>query len=92
MLLKEEKQDFPKPIGDFIFAQTDIKPFVTNNGYYYHYSNVCTLLNRNSQRAQRLEEALGEIIQIGKDWDWGEDFWAVKIATTALNQYRNNLK
>lgn len=31
-----------------------------------------------------LRNALEEIIKIGKDWDWGEDFWAVKIANKAL--------
>jgi hypothetical protein len=39
-----------------------------------------------------LYEALKEIIQTGKDWDWGEEFWAVKIATEAIQKWENDLK
>lgn len=35
-----------KPIGSFILEQEDIKPVMTENGAYYHYSQVCDLLNR----------------------------------------------
>jgi hypothetical protein len=41
-----EELELEKPIGDFIIGQTDIRPLVTANGYYYHYSDVCKLLNR----------------------------------------------
>ena len=34
-----------KPIGDFILNQDDIKPIMTENGAYYHYSQVCVLLS-----------------------------------------------
>jgi hypothetical protein len=39
-------QPLETPIGDFIFAQTDIKPIVTANGNVYSYADVCILLNR----------------------------------------------
>lgn len=35
-----------KPIGDFILNQDDIKPIMTENGAYYHYSQVCNMLSR----------------------------------------------
>jgi len=35
-----------KPIGEFILNQEDIKPTMTENGGYYHYSQVCVLLSR----------------------------------------------
>ena len=35
-----------KAIGSFILAQEDIDPVMTNNGAYYHYSQVCVLLDR----------------------------------------------
>ncbi len=38
--------DLPRPIGEFILAQKDIIPVQTHNGAYYHYSQVCILLNR----------------------------------------------
>ena len=39
-------EDLEEPIGNFILEQNDLKPLITNNGYFYHYSDVCTLLNR----------------------------------------------
>lgn len=35
-----------KPIGSFILEQEDIKPLMTENGAYYHYTQVCELLSR----------------------------------------------
>ena len=34
------------PIGSFILGQEDITPVMGNDGAYYHYSSVCTLLKR----------------------------------------------
>lgn len=45
----EFTEELPKPIGDFILRQTDIKPIYTDNGAYYHYADVCKLLNRLKQ-------------------------------------------
>jgi len=36
----------PTPVGKFIMDQTDLDFVESTNGYYYHYSDVCTLLNR----------------------------------------------
>lgn len=38
--------ELEEPIGNFILKQEDIKPIMTNNGAYYHYADVCTILNR----------------------------------------------
>jgi|688.fasta_scaffold366428_3 hypothetical protein len=35
-----------KPIGSFILEQEDIKPTMTQNGDYFHYSQVCVLISR----------------------------------------------
>ena len=35
-----------KPIGEFILNQDDIKPIMTENGGYFHYSQVCVLITR----------------------------------------------
>ena len=43
---KIEIIDLEEPIGNFIFEQKDIKGTYTDNGAYYHYADVCTLLNR----------------------------------------------
>lgn len=42
-------EDLPKPIGNFIFEQTDITPIMGLDGAYYHYADVCKLLNRLKQ-------------------------------------------
>lgn len=45
--MKSEKfKKLKKPVGQFIIDQKDIKGMPTNNGTYYHYSDVCTLLKR----------------------------------------------
>ncbi len=38
--------DLPRPIGDFILAQKDIKFEQTSFGVFYHYKDVVTLLSR----------------------------------------------
>lgn len=35
-----------KPIGNFIMDQKDIVPTMTENGGYFHYSEVCVLIKR----------------------------------------------
>lgn len=37
---------------------------------------------------ETLKKALEEILETGRGWDWGEDFWAVKIAREALDTER----
>lgn len=36
-----------------------------------------------------LVTALQDIIATGQNWDWGENFWAVKQAKEALKKYFN---
>lgn len=38
--------EIPEPIGNFIISQKDITPFNAQDGAWYHYSDVCKLLNR----------------------------------------------
>ena len=44
--MDDNLEEIPEPIGKFILKQTDIEPVYTDNGAYFHYSDVCTLLNR----------------------------------------------
>lgn len=46
---------------------------------------LLTQIAKLQGRIENLEYGLREIITTGKDWDWGENFWAVKIAKEALN-------
>lgn len=39
-------EDITKPIGEFILAQKDLSVNPTESGYWYHYADVCTILNR----------------------------------------------
>ena len=41
----------PEPTGKFILEQEDIIPVMTHNGAYYHYADVCKLLNRKEVKA-----------------------------------------
>lgn len=39
-------QDIPRPIGSFILDQTDLPGVKGNDGTYWHYKDVCTMLDR----------------------------------------------
>jgi len=41
-----KENEIKEPIGSFILKQEDIIGLPTNNGMYYHYSDVCKLLKR----------------------------------------------
>lgn len=41
-----ELVEIDPPIGDFILEQSDVNPMRTIHGNYYHYSDVCGLLNK----------------------------------------------
>ena len=45
--------DIPEPIGKFILDQEDVIPVMTNNGAYYHYADVCKMLNRIKEKYER---------------------------------------
>lgn len=40
-----------------------------------------------AEKAEKLAEALREIIETGKDWGWDENFWATNIANQSLRDY-----
>jgi hypothetical protein len=47
--MQQEKiklEEIPEPVGAFIMAQPGLTPLVTDNGYYWHYKDVVTLLTR----------------------------------------------
>ena len=52
-------EELPKPIGDFILKQEDIKYICTQNGAYFHYSDVCTLLKRYEVEVNKNETKYG---------------------------------
>lgn len=55
---KPDMIDIQKPIGEFILSQKDIEGTAGNDGTYYHYSQVCTLLRRsNAELESQLAEA-----------------------------------
>lgn len=42
-----------KPIGDQIIKHKDIVPLMTHNGAYYHYSQVCVLMDRLKKEIEK---------------------------------------
>lgn len=66
---KEERKpdmiDIQKPIGEFILSQKDIEGTAGNDGTYYHYSQVCTLLRRsNADIESQLSKAKELLIRV----------------------------
>lgn len=53
---EELLQPIEKPIGDFILSQSDIIPVIGGDGAYYHYADVCKLLNRLKPSGKVLSE------------------------------------
>lgn len=64
---------------------------ITNAGdcAFHFKQGIIYGLNKLLPELERLKEALRLIRETGIGWDWGEDFWAVKIATDALNRNLN---
>jgi len=42
------KRTIKKPVGEFLHDKGK-NPMVTNDGFYYHYSEVCTLLKKYAE-------------------------------------------
>lgn len=59
--MKDELIPLPEPIGDFILEQPDIYGSQTANGKFYHYADVCTLLNRYVQQFRTAQPTEGDL-------------------------------
>jgi len=54
-----------KPVGEFVHDNGK-NPMVTNDGFYYHYSEVCTLLKKYAEAQNKeLRKRLSAL-------EWGE--------------------
>jgi hypothetical protein len=89
-------EDMPKPIGEFILSQKDIAYMQMFDGAWFHYKDVCTLLNRYAasqppavrgtvwvKASERLPKKLGKensVIVRGID-DVGNPFVAYGFST-----------
>lgn len=65
----KEVKTIERPIGDFIIDQTDIHPFSFHDGSYYHYKDVCTMLNRFKKSSPGSSD-------LGYAPEWVKDYFA----------------
>lgn len=49
-----KETDIPVPVGDFILNHPAIKAVMTENGGYYYFGDVCTLLKQYAEKERNI--------------------------------------
>jgi hypothetical protein len=64
-----ELKEIPEPIGNFILDQKDIKYIKGNDGAYWHYKDVITLLSRyKAISIEKLSKEYNELYDMAMAW------------------------
>lgn len=86
ILVSEAKAESPSPVQSDSGVEEVLKAIHQNTQGPRYWPDIKLALDEYaSLKTKELREALEEIIEAGEDFEWGKEFWAVKIATKALN-------